>query len=110
MVTIYHSVSSDFRIERNSYGQVRVIAVSSNSRSLIYYFEDQKRIWAVRYLPHVMTEKSSFRISRYINFFKPDEYEIIRRYSVIKFLLTREIVGHHWLPKELLAKIVDISD
>jgi hypothetical protein len=57
-----------------------------------------------------MTEKSSFRISRYINFFKPDEYEIIRRYSVIKFLLTREIVGHHWLPKELLAKIVDISD
>jgi hypothetical protein len=73
-----------------------------------YHYDYEKRNWGNDHF--IFTEKSSFYLLIKMREFNPAHSELTREYSVIKFLLTKEIFIQNHLPRDVLILMIDLSD
>jgi hypothetical protein len=98
-------------IENDFFGGVTIISISPDRSIVSHCYDEQKGIWTDRRSsPTILTEKSSFYISQNLKMRGSYRYGLVRRYSVIKFLLMKEIFDRYGLPWDVLAQMVEFSD
>jgi hypothetical protein len=109
---VYLSILPHFALTGLNYpGEFQVAFLSLDTTLLIYYYDKSKNLWTNRLpSPTFLTEKSSGLISFKIKEQGPKGYELARRYSVIKFLLMKEILVQNHILKDILVRLVYFSD
>jgi hypothetical protein len=109
----YASVNPNFTIDECGfdYEIPWIILLLPANIPIWYRYDNQKRNWKDHHQPPTfLTEKCNFfvltRLTRTSNKF----HELVRNYSVIKFLLLKEILGHPDGFQDVLFQIVHLSD
>jgi hypothetical protein len=89
----------------------QVIISWSDEVQHMYLFDDQKGQWQDFFCDgSYLNEKNSFYLLEKLVPYPPYWYSLVQTYSILRFLLLREIISHHCLPRDLIAWIVGLSD
>jgi hypothetical protein len=108
----YASVNPNFTIDECGfdYEIPWIILLLPANIPIWYRYDNQKRNWKDHHQPPTfLTEKCSFHILTLLKELDTKCWYLAREYSVIKFLLVKEIFSRHELG-DLLFRLVYLSD
>lgn len=107
----YASVTPNFVVDHcgiDENGPWIILLLAGN---IPMYYKYIKCQWQDYHIPPtVLTEKTNVSISKIIEKDYSDYYIFISKYSVTKFLLTKNLFVQNYLPPELLSYMIGISD